>query len=280
MSELAIRSIIPPPWPSLAPLIDESEREGFRFLVRLRAEFEDGSNRFDAPGEALLGGYWSGELIAVGGLNRDSYAADPRIGRLRHLYVGRAFRGRGVGRALVEALAAAARPHFDVLRLRTDTDAAARFYEAVGFVRAASPDATHRRPIRTRMRKSIPAANSDAYVAALDGWRRARVEELRAAVLGAAPLDEVIRWGHLVYFSNGPVLLIRAEEERVLFGFWRGQRLRSIEPRLKPGGKYEMARLELVEGTSIDPETVRRLTEEAVALNAAQGDPTLDVRRS
>lgn len=129
------------------------------------------------------------------------------------------------------------------------------------------------------MRKSTPAASPAAYVAALDGWRRARVEELRAAVLEAAPLDEVIKWGHLVYLSNGPVLLIRAEEERVLFGFWRGTRLRSIEPRLKPGGKYEMATLQLVEGTTIDAGTVRRLTQEAVTLNAARGDPTLDVRR-
>ena len=47
-----------------------------------------------------------------------------------------------------------------------------------------------------------------------------------AAVLSAAEFDEVIKWGHLVYFSNGPVLLIRAEANRVLFGFWRGQRLR------------------------------------------------------
>lgn len=124
------------------------------------------------------------------------------------------------------------------------------------------------------MKKSTPAATPDAYVAALDGWRRARVEELRAAVLDAAPLDEAIKWGHLVYLSDGPVLLIRAEERRVLFGFWRGQRLRAIEPRLKPGGKYEMATLELLEGATIDARTVRRLTEEAVALNAALGNPT------
>lgn len=128
------------------------------------------------------------------------------------------------------------------------------------------------------MKKSTPAASPDAYVAALDGWRRACVEELRAAVRGASPLEEVIKWGHLVYLANGPVLLIRAEEERVLLGFWRGQRLRSIEPRLKPGGKYEMATLDLREGASIDAETVRRLTREAVALNAARGNPTLDAR--
>lgn len=129
------------------------------------------------------------------------------------------------------------------------------------------------------MRKSTPAANPDAYVAVLDGWRRALVEELRAAVLDAATLDEVIKWGHLVYLSDGPALLIRAEEQRVLFGFWRGKQLRSIEPRLKPGGKYEMATAELREGDTIDPEIVRRLTQEAVALNAAHGDPTRDARR-
>ena len=98
------------------------------------------------------------------------------------------------------------------------------------------------------MRKSVPAADPDAYVRALTGWRRACVETLRAAVRKATELEEAVKWGHLVYAANGPVLLIRAEDERVLFGFWRGQRLREIEPRLKPGGKYEMATLELREG--------------------------------
>jgi hypothetical protein len=97
---------------------------------------------------------------------------------------------------------------------------------------------------------------------------------LRAAVRSAATLGEAVKWGHLVYLSNGPVLLIRAEERRVLFGFWRGQRLRAIEPALKPGGKYEMATLELREGANVDPAIARRLTSEAVALNKALGDPT------
>ena len=74
-------------------------------------------------------------------------------------------------------------------------------------------------------------------------------------------------------FSNGPVLLIRAEAERVLFGFWRGQRLLSIEPRLKPGGKFEMATLELVEGTPLARSTVVELVQQAVALNVSLGNP-------
>ena len=97
---------------------------------------------------------------------------------------------------------------------------------------------------------------------------------LRTAVRSAATLDETVKWGHLVYLARGPVLLIRAEEERVLFGFWRGQRLRLIEPRLTPGGKFEMATLEIRKGTAIDAFTARRLAAKAVALNKTLGDPT------
>lgn len=124
------------------------------------------------------------------------------------------------------------------------------------------------------MKKSVPAENPDAYVAALSGWQRRRVKALRSAVVEVAPLKEVIKWGHLVYFSNGPVLLIRAEDERILFGFWRGQRLQTIEPRLKRGGKYEMATLEIVEKTPLERATIDALVRKAVALNARHGDPT------
>ena len=124
------------------------------------------------------------------------------------------------------------------------------------------------------MRKSVPAENPDAYIASLVGWRQRYARALRSTVIDTAPLQEVIKWGHMVYFSNGPVLLIRAAEERVLFGFWRGRRLRTIEPRLKPGGKYEMATLELVEQTPLEQATVIALVNEAVGLNESLGDPT------
>ncbi len=124
------------------------------------------------------------------------------------------------------------------------------------------------------MKKSVPAASLDAYVDALTGWRRGLVEGLRAAVTAGGKLDEVVKWGNLVYLSNGPVLVIRAEERRVLFGFWRGQRLREIDPRLKPGGKYEMATIELHEGDEITPARVRKLVREAMELNRTLGDPT------
>ena len=124
------------------------------------------------------------------------------------------------------------------------------------------------------MRKIVSAADPDAYVHALDGWRRTCVEMLRGAVRKVARLEETVKWGHLVYAANGPALLIRAEDERVLLGFWRGQRLREIEPRLKPGGKYEMATFDIREGVTIKPAVVSRLARQAVALNKKVGDPT------
>jgi hypothetical protein len=123
------------------------------------------------------------------------------------------------------------------------------------------------------MKKSAPAGSPDEYVASLSGWRRACVEHLRVNVSTAGDLEEAVKWGHLVYSSNGPVLLIRAEEQRVLFGFWRGQRLQSIEPRLKASGNYEMATLQLLEGMAASASIVRKLTKEAIALNKSLGDP-------
>ena len=124
------------------------------------------------------------------------------------------------------------------------------------------------------MMKRTVAVSPDAYVAELKGWRRTCVDALRSAVVAASPLEEVLKWGHLVYLSNGPVLLIRAEEERVLFGFWRGKRLVALEPRLKPSGKYELATIELRDGATVDSKVVRSLVREAVTLNQKLGNPT------
>ena len=105
------------------------------------------------------------------------------------------------------------------------------------------------------MKKSAPAASPAEYVSSLSGWQRARVEFLRAIVTSLPNLEERIKWGHLVYTFNGP-------------------RLREIENRLKPGGKYELATIELHDGDELETAVVRRLVEEAVALNESLDDPT------
>lgn len=127
------------------------------------------------------------------------------------------------------------------------------------------------------MLKSKPAADPDAYVKALKGWRKETVSALRAAAMKIA-FEETIKWGHIVCFKNGPALLIRAEEERVLFGFWRGKRLTALDPLLKPSGKYEMATRVFVKGDAVDAKLAARLAKEAAALNMKLGDPRDDAK--
>lgn len=124
-------------------LLEEAGQQGFQFLDRLYTDWLDGTNRFDRPGEALLGVYEDGVLVGIGGINRDPYAQSDDVGRLRHVYVLRRARRRGVASILVERLLAGAQDHFLVIRLRTDTAEAARFYSAIGFIPVAEESATH-----------------------------------------------------------------------------------------------------------------------------------------
>ncbi|GGJ62854.1 DUF1801 domain-containing protein [Sphingopyxis bauzanensis] len=117
------------------------------------------------------------------------------------------------------------------------------------------------------------AETPDAYIAALSGWQLERCRMMRAAIMAAAPFEETIKWTNLVFMTNGPSMLIRAEEQRVLLGFWRGKRLRDVEPRIKASGKYELGNLVLTEVTEVTAEQVARLAAEAYRLNIELGNP-------
>lgn len=127
----------------LAHLVEESEREGFRFLRRLHDDYRDGSNRFDQPGEGLFAAWLSDRPVGVCGLNRDPYVPDGRAGRVRRLYVHPSVRQLGVGRSLVTAVIAKARESYPILRLRTKNPAADAFYRRLGFSPVESEAATH-----------------------------------------------------------------------------------------------------------------------------------------
>ena len=121
------------PLADLRPLLEESRAQGFEFLNRLWQEYQDGSNRFLQSGEALFGVYHDQHLIAIGGLNRDPYLDDGDTGRVRHVYVLAIWRGRGVGRKLVERIIDEAKFHYRRLTLRTMRAEASAFYRALGF---------------------------------------------------------------------------------------------------------------------------------------------------
>src|ERR1700722_9289019 len=96
-----IRSLIPPPWPQLAPLMKASRDEGFFFLSRLEHEYLSGQVLFDGAGETLLGAFEGAAIVGVAGLTRDPYDNDQRTGWVRHVYVLPQSRGRGIGKALL-----------------------------------------------------------------------------------------------------------------------------------------------------------------------------------
>ena len=139
------------PIDALAPLLAESEQAGWKFLRRLSDDWASGANHFSKPGESIFAASAAGTLIGVCGLNVDPYAGNRRVGRVRHLYVLSGFRRLGVGRRLVEAVVAAAKGWFVLLRLRTESDEAAEFYEALGFQRRSDmPDCTHVRVVKSQ----------------------------------------------------------------------------------------------------------------------------------
>ncbi|MEM6820424.1 MAG: GNAT family N-acetyltransferase [Verrucomicrobiota bacterium] len=132
------------PYSELEPLIEESRHDGFRFLATLRSEWSRGENRFNRNHEGFFGYRLKDELVAVGGLNEDPYSTNHRIGRLRRFYVKKSERRKGIGRTLVGHILNKAKNRFVWIRLRTDTLAASKFYESLGFLATeASTHATH-----------------------------------------------------------------------------------------------------------------------------------------
>ena len=131
------------PIAGLDALRAEAQAEGYNFIERLVHEWQSGINRFDAPGEMLCGHLENGLLVAEGGLNRDPFAGRAETGRIRRVYVRPAWRGKGIGAALVSALIKEARRNFSCVRLRAENPSAARLYEQLGFEPIADANATH-----------------------------------------------------------------------------------------------------------------------------------------
>jgi GNAT superfamily N-acetyltransferase len=131
----------------LAPLANAAQGEGFLFLGRLQDEWASGDNRFAGLGECLFLAEIGDDLVGISGICRDPYQLDPNVGRLRHVYVDKSFRSRGIARMLVRACLACSGTNFRVIRLSTSTlnPMAGRLYEQLGFrpLAADSERATH-----------------------------------------------------------------------------------------------------------------------------------------
>jgi len=128
--------------PSCAqPLSDEAWSDGYAYVERMIQDWKSGANRFDGPGERLVGAFDEGKLIGFCGLTRDPYTSE-NAGRIRHLYVDLAHRHIGIARALVAQTLDGASIWFPRVRLRA-TPASRSFYELLGFQPVDEPEATH-----------------------------------------------------------------------------------------------------------------------------------------
>lgn len=123
------------------PLADQACVEGYAFVERMRRDWKSGLNRFDGPGERLIGAFEDEVLIGCCGLNRDPYTSE-NAGRIRHLYVDPVHRRSGIARALVRQVLDGASTWFPRVRLRA-TSASRGFYERLGFAPVDEPQATH-----------------------------------------------------------------------------------------------------------------------------------------
>ncbi len=144
--------------PALDALRLEAAASGFLFLDRLVSEWRSGTNRFEQPGEVLVGAYVNDVLAGVGGLNCDPYEPNASIGRVRHLYVAASFRRQGIGSDLLEAIIGHASNFYQAVRLRTDTKTAGEFYLRHGFSAVDHIWATHVKQMKAGRAPSIQAA--------------------------------------------------------------------------------------------------------------------------
>jgi GNAT superfamily N-acetyltransferase len=131
----------------LASLAEAAGDEGYLFLARLQDEWASGAMRFADPGECLFVAEIGDGLVGISAICRDPYQLDPNVGRLRHVYVDKPFRSRGIARALIRACLACSGTKFRVIRLSTPTlnPMAGRLYEQLGFqpIAADGERATH-----------------------------------------------------------------------------------------------------------------------------------------
>ncbi|CAM4032230.1 GNAT family N-acetyltransferase [Mesobacillus thioparans] len=129
----------------LDDLLAESKEEGFRFLERLINDYKNGSNTFSHAGEGLFCAFSEdGTLMAIGGLNQDTFSNEREVGRLRRFYVRQEYRRHGIGSLLVKRIMDEANNHYKVLVLHTDTEQGDLFYCSIGFSKGDRyPNSSH-----------------------------------------------------------------------------------------------------------------------------------------
>jgi hypothetical protein len=140
---------------------------------------------------------------------------------------------------------------------------------------AAKKKTTKKAPARATPKVSpLKGMSVDAWVKAKTaGWQREVIGKLLALAKRAAPGATVsIKWAQPVFEQNGPFAFIKPAKAHVTFGFWRGAELTDGAGVLEGGDR--MKHVKIASAEALDEKRLAAFVREAVALNAAKGDPT------
>jgi hypothetical protein len=116
----------------------------------------------------------------------------------------------------------------------------------------------------------------DEYIAAFDDWRTDAMKRLREVVKEGAPHSAVaIKWAQPVWEWNGPMIWMKAYPKHVDIGFWRGTEIDDPKKVLTGDGE-RMRHIKITSVDDIPADALVDLVKQAVKLNTAKGNPTLE----
>lgn len=118
-----------------------ADGEAFEMLGTVAREWADGTNRFDRTGEALVAAYDGDYLVGMGGIRLDPHL--PEALRMSRFYIRPTHRRRGIARLIAAALLQRPESKDRTITLNAPHLEAARFWEALGFVRDERDGHTH-----------------------------------------------------------------------------------------------------------------------------------------
>jgi hypothetical protein len=116
----------------------------------------------------------------------------------------------------------------------------------------------------------------DEYIAAFDDWRTDAMKRLSEVVKEGAPHSAVaIKWAQPVWEWNGPMIWMKAYPKHVDIGFWRGTEMDDPKKVLTGDGE-RMRHIKITSVDDIPADALVDLVKQAVKLNTAKGNPTLE----
>lgn len=127
----------------LKELALEASNEGHNFVQKTIDDWNNGQNSFSKKNEIFFGVFYDSDCIGIGGLNIDPYTTDRKIGRVRHLYVSKKYRNKGIGKLLLNKIIKSSKGSFEKLRLYTENPIARTFYQNNGFKKSSANKQSH-----------------------------------------------------------------------------------------------------------------------------------------